>query len=405
MLFSKSLHSKILKLLGLSILVTVLVLAPSLSGSNFHLVDRQPLEISVNAQETPSEVQKAPKGQSEEAQKPASSEGEGNGELDVFKIVMGLLAGLVLFLYGVTRMAEGLKEIVGDRAKNILSKFTTNRFAAVATGAAATTILDSSSVTIIMVIAMVSAGLLSFVQSLGVVLGSNIGTTIGAEIVAFEINQYAPIAMLVGAGLHFLGKTNRWKSIGLIVFGIGLIFFGLDVIGEAMKPFEDYKPFINWMTTLGENPLLGALVGALFTIVIQSSSATVAIIITLAAQGLISLPAGVALMLGAEIGTCADTLVATIGRSREAVRTGIFHLIFNLSTAAVGIAFAAQLAALAQRVSGGADVARQIANAQVIFNVVGVALFIGFLPLIARGLEKLIPNAKQQASEREKQLT
>ncbi|MBD0302938.1 MAG: Na/Pi cotransporter family protein [Tolypothrix sp. T3-bin4] len=318
-------------------------------------------------------------------------------------MVTGALAGLVLFLYGVTRMAEGLEAIAGDRAKGLISRFTTNRYAGVVTGTVATTILDSSSVTIIVVIAMVSAGLLSSVQSLGVVLGSNIGTTIGAQIVAFKINEYAPIAMFAGFLLIFLGKTERWKQIGLIVLGIGLLFFGLDTIEKAMEPFKEYQPFIKWMETLGDNTLLGAGVGALFTILVQSSSATVAIIVTLASQGLISLPAGIGLMLGAEVGTCADTLVATIGRDRPAIRTGVFHLIFNLACAAVGIIFAAQLATLAKWLSGmlgaGDDIARQIANAQVIFNILGVVLVIGFLPLIARALEKLIPD-KQKGDRR-----
>lgn len=374
-------NKRILKLLGFSLLITVLIVGPSLLGNHFDFFDIPFLGDSAYAQGS-------------------GAQGSDEGKIDVTKMVMGSLAGLVLFLYGVTRMADGLKEVTGDRAKRILSKFTTNPFAGVLTGTAATTILDSSSVTIIMVIAMVSAGLLTFVQSLGVVMGSNIGTTIGAQIIAFKINEYAPIALLIGAGLHFFGKSERLKHIGMVVFGVGLLFFGLDVIGDAMKPLEKYEPFINWMKTLGEHPLMGAAIGALFTVLIQSSSATVGIIVTLASQGLISLPAGIALMLGAEIGTCSDTLVATIGRSRPAVRTGVFHLLFNLITTAVGLAFAAQLAQLAKWISFGADVPRQIANAQLIFNVLGVLVFIWFVPLIARGLKILIPESK---SERDQQ--
>jgi phosphate:Na+ symporter len=402
----------------LSILVAAFVITPSILGNNLYWIDGSlaPLEISVNAQ-TPAGVEEAEQKNNKQSQnsgeatknsqqdKSTESKEEGQG-LDIFKIITGALAGLVLFLYGVTRMAEGLEAIAGDRAKSLISKFTTNRYAGVATGAVATTILDSSSVTIIIVIAMVSAGLLSFVESLGVVLGSNIGTTLGAQIVAFKINEYAPIAMFIGLLLILLGKKERWKQIGLVILGIGLLFFGLDTIETAMEPFKDYKPFIKWMETLGNNTLLGAGVGALFTVLVQSSSATVAIIIILASQGLISLPAGVALMLGAEVGTCADTLVATFGRDRPAVRTGIFHLLFNLVCAAVGILFASQLAVLAQWISqlagAGDDIARQIANAQLIFNVLGVMLAIAFLPWIARALERLIPDRQNQNRQAER---
>lgn len=191
-----------------------------------------------------------------------------------------------------------------------------------------------------MVIAMVSAGVLTFVQSLGVVLGSNIGTAVGAQIISLDIEQYVPILMFAGLLLLFVGKTQTWKNLGIILLGFGLMFYGLEAIDEAMKPFRNYQPFIDLMQTLGKNPLLGALVGAIFTLIIQSSSATVAIVITLASSGLISLPAGVAIMLGAEVGTCADTLVATIGRGRPALRTGVFHLLFNVVSAILGIIFA-----------------------------------------------------------------
>ncbi|MGI2908679.1 Na/Pi cotransporter family protein [Tolypothrix sp. VBCCA 56010] len=340
---------------------------------------------------------------------PGDSEKEKEGVIDFFKMAMGALAGLVLFIFGVTRLSEGLEDLGTERMKNFLSKCTTNRFAGVLTGAVATTLLESSSVTIIMVIAMVSAGVLNFVQSLGVVLGSNIGTAVGAQIISLNIELYIPILMFAGLLLLFVGKTQRLKTIGIILLGFGLMFYGLEAIDEAMKPFRDYDPFINWMKTLGNNPLLGALVGAIVTVIIQSSSATVAIVITLASSGLIALPAGVAIMLGAEIGTCADTLVATIGRGSAALRTGVFHFLFNLFTVAVGILFAPQLVQLAQTISGKGGVGRQVANAQMLFNILGVAIVIGFLPLIATLLTKLIPETEadreRQRRQQEKQKT
>ncbi|HIK05330.1 MAG TPA: Na/Pi cotransporter family protein [Trichormus sp. M33_DOE_039] len=316
--------------------------------------------------------------------------------LNIFHIFMGVMAGLVLFLYGVSKMAAGMEALAGDRVRNILRNFTTNPLAGVMTGTIATTILDSSSVTIIIVIAMVSAGLLTYVESLGVVLGSNIGTTFGVQVVAFNIDEYAPIALFIGFLLFLVGKSERLKQIGLILLGFGFLFFGLGYIEDATAPFRDYPEFINWMESLGHNTLQGALVGCLFTVLIQSSSATDAIVVTLASQGLISLPTGIALVLGAEVGTCADTLVATIGRERPAIRTGVFHVLFNLASVVVGLLFASQLATFSQWVSAlmgaGDDVARQIANAQLIFNLLGVLLVLGFLPWVARGLERLIPD-------------
>jgi phosphate:Na+ symporter len=314
--------------------------------------------------------------------------------MDYKQMGLAALAGLVLFIFGVTQLSKGLEELNTERMRNTLARFTSNRFAGVATGIVATTLLESSSVTIIMVIAMVSGGVLTFTQSLGVVLGANIGTTIGAQIIAFNVAAYSPLLMLAGLLALFLGKSHTQKQVGLIVLGFGLIFYGLDAIDEAMKPLRTHGPFLSWMQRLGDTPLLGALVGCVVTLVIQSSSATVAIVIKLASSGLISLPAGVAIMLGAEIGTCSDTLLATIGRGRPALRTGVFHLVFNLISAVIGVICATQLVKLVELVSSGVSTGRQIANAQIIFNVIGVAVVLPFLPAIARALQRAIPDAK-----------
>jgi phosphate:Na+ symporter len=318
--------------------------------------------------------------------------------MDYKQMGLAALAGLVLFIFGVTQLSKGLEELNTERMRNTLARFTSNRFAGVATGIVATTLLESSSVTIIMVIAMVSGGVLTFTQSLGVVLGANIGTTVGAQIIAFDVAAYSPILMLIGLLLLFIGKSATRKQIGLIVLGFGLIFYGLEAIDEAMKPLRTHGPFLGWMQRLGDSPWLGALVGCVVTLVIQSSSATVAIVIKLASSGLISLPAGIAIMLGAEIGTCSDTLLATIGRGRPALRTGVFHLAFNLVSALIGVTCAAQLVKLVELVSSGVSTGRQIANAQIIFNVVGVAVVLPFLPAVAHGLTRLIPDAKTAAT-------
>lgn len=228
-------------------------------------------------------------------------------------------------------------------------------------------------------------------------MGSNVGTTISSQLYAFNVDEYPPLALAVGFGLLIasrravFGKNERLQHIGMIVLRMGLIFFGLKKMGDAVEPLEGYEPFIDLRARM-KNPLFGAVVGALFTLVIQSSSATLGVIIALAAQGLITLPAGIALMLGTEIGTTSDTLVASIGRSRAAIRTVVFHLVVTVTTVVLGVIFASQLAQLAQWISGEAGLSRQIANAQLVFNVLGVLLFIGFVPLIAWALETVIPK-------------
>jgi phosphate:Na+ symporter len=319
------------------------------------------------------------------------------GSLDWFAMSMSAMAGLVLFIFGVSQLAQGLGDLNSDRMRQWTARFTSNRLAGVATGFVATTLLESSSVTIIMVIAMVSGGVLTFVQSLGVVLGANIGTAVGAQIIALDIERYVPILMLSGLLLLFTGKSDTRKKLGIIVLGFGLMFYGLEAIDDAMKPLRHYEPFMHAMETLGKSPIMGALFGAIFTIIIQSSSAAIAIVITLAGSGLMTLPAGIAIMLGAEIGTCADTLVATIGRGRPALRTGIFHLVFNLVAACIGVALAPAFVELVGAISGGASIGRQIAHAQMIFNCAGVALVLPFVPAIARLLERALPDTARAA--------
>jgi phosphate:Na+ symporter len=308
-------------------------------------------------------------------------------------IILEVLGGLILFLFGVFQLATAIEPLATDRARELLGRFTTNLFAAVLTGIVATTILDSSSVTIILVIALVNGGLLTFAQSLGVIMGSNIGTTVSSQIFAFNVEQYAPLVLLVGF-LVFVtsrGAAHR-RQVGLALFGLGLVFFGLQYMGEAVAPLRDDQGFMQFMTGL-ERPLVGVAAGALATIAIQSSSAMLGIVITLASQGLLTLPAGLAVMLGAEIGTCADTLVASIGRSRAAVRAGVFHLTFNIISAFVGVLLIGQLAALSGAMPGGDSLPRQIANAHVAFNILGVLAFLPFTARIARLLERLIPEA------------
>lgn len=400
MLLLKKLRKKTRTFLSIAFLVLTLVFYPALLHPNS---TSKMIASEINITQKSKQFTQLNIAQASVIAKTSQSTQKEEKVIDFFQMAMGALAGLVLFIFGVTRLSEGLEDLGTERMKSFLSKCTTNRLAGILTGTVATTFLESSSVTIIMVIAMVSAGVLTFVQSLGVVLGSNVGTAVGAQIISLNIELYVPLLMFAGLLMLFLGKTKRQKTLGIILLGFGLMFYRLEAIDEAMKPFRDYQPFINLMKRLGANPVLGALVGAIFTIIIQSSSATVAIVITLASSGLIALPAGVAIMLGAEVGTCADTLLATIGRGSAALRTGVFHLSFNLISAALGILFAPQLVQLAQAISGDGGVGRQVANAQMLFNILGVILVIGFLPAIARILTRLIPDKQADLERRQRQ--
>lgn len=318
--------------------------------------------------------------------------------MDVVSIILTFIGGLVLFLHGVTLLSEALSEVAGDRARSILARFTTNRLAGVATGLAATALLDSSSATIIMVIAMVHAGLLTFPQSLAVILGSNIGTTVSTQLFALDVERYAPIALLVGFLLRVLlsRRAPRVAQAGRVLFASGLVFFALGVIADAVTPLQESEAFDHWMRQV-ESPWIGAAAGAVGTIVIQSSSALMGIVITLGDKGLIELSAAIALMLGAEVGTCADTLVASVGRSRAAIRAGVFHTAFNLLATVVGILLVHPFIDLVSAISENAPLERTIANAHVLFNVVGVAVMLFFVRSAARLLERVIPDPSQAA--------
>ena len=310
-------------------------------------------------------------------------------EINVFSIILQALAGLCLFLYAVNLMGDTLKALAGDRMKSFLQRFTKNPATGIVSGTVATTLLDSSSVVIIMVLTLVNANLLTSLESFGVIMGANIGTTISSQLIALDIADYAPLLLFVGLLISVVGKNEARHDVGRTIFAIGLIFFGLWTMDEAVKPLREYKPFFDWIQRL-DTPFEGVLIGGLLTLLIQSSSATVGIAIVLASQNLIPLSTGIAIMLGAEIGTCSDTLLAVIGRSKEAIRAGLFHLLFNLACVALGVLFISQFVQSVEWISGSAPAGRKIANAHVLFNVLGVVVFAWFIPFFHRSLTAVI---------------
>ncbi len=322
--------------------------------------------------------------------------------LTVGPMMIGLLGGLALFLFGIDQMTEALKAVAGDRMRAILTTLTSSRFTGALTGALVTAIIQSSSVTTVLVVGFTTAGLMSFSQSIGVIMGANIGTTITAQIVAFKVTKAALLMIALGFGFLFFSKKDALRNYGSIVMGLGLVFFGMSIMSDAMQPLRSYQPFLDLMATM-ENPFIGILVAAVFTALIQSSSATTAIVIVMAGQGFITLPAGIALAFGANIGTCVTALLAAIGKPREAIRAATTHILFNVAGVLLWVGFINYLASLVTTLSPGhpelsgaarmaAETPRQIANAHTIFNIANTLFFIWFTTPIARFVEWLVPD-------------
>ena len=316
-----------------------------------------------------------------------------DNEVSLFLIVTGLLGGLGMFLYGMEMMSDGMKMTAGDSMRSILEKLTSNRYIAVFIGAFVTMVIQSSSATTVMLVSFVNSGLLSFTQALGVVLGSNIGSTVTAQIVAFKITDYALLLIAAGSIMSLFAKKDTVKHLGFVILGFGLLFYGMKVMSDTMKPLRS-DPTFNSILTSFENPFLGILAGAIFTALVQSSSATTGIVITLASGGSITLEAGIPLIFGANIGTCITALLAGLNASRDAKRVAIGHVTFNV----IGVLlFCFWIPTFAEFVSQTSDnVPRQIANAHTIFNIVASVIFIPFTPFISRTIINYFPDKEEK---------
>ena len=317
------------------------------------------------------------------------------GETDSIKwtaLIFGLLGGLAIFLIGMEMMTEALRLIVGGKARAVIEKLTSNRFMGLLTGAGITAVVQSSSVTTVLVVGFISAGLMSFVESIPVILGSNIGTTITAQVIAFNVTTWALALVAGGFLLTQLAKREKRRAQGAAIVGLGLVFFGMVVMGEAMSPLRTYEPFINAMESL-DNLFLAIFVGAIFTALVQSSSATTGIVIVLASQGLISLEAGVGLIMGANIGTSVTALLAAIGKPRDAQRAAVAHLVFNVMGVLIWIPFLGLLVSWVESIGGGTS--REVANAHTIFNVVNALIFLPFVTQFAALITRMVPDKLQ----------
>ena len=309
----------------------------------------------------------------------------------MFNIILEVCAGLVLFLYAISSLSKTLIHAIGEKANHWIQKFTSNTLSSILVGAMVTTLLDSSSAVIIITIILVNSKLLSFKQAMGIVLGANIGTTVSSQIISLDIGKYSPVLLVIGFLLILFGKKEQFQNIGKVVLYFGLLFFGLYTIENAVDPLKNEAFFANLMKNV-ENPIAGSLVGAIVTLLIQSSSATVGMAILLTKKGFLSLTGGIAIMLGAELGTCSDTIIATIRGSRAAIKTGLFHVSFNLLSIFLGLILFTPFVVLVNKISAGTSIERALANAHMIFNVSGVLLFAWTLPFFEKILNKLIPE-------------
>ncbi|MGD9677549.1 MAG: Na/Pi cotransporter family protein [Vulcanibacillus sp.] len=314
--------------------------------------------------------------------------------MDLQEMILIFLGGLGIFLFGIKYMSEGLQNAAGDRLRTILEKMTSNPLMAVLAGALVTAIIQSSSGTTVIVIGLVNAGLLTLRQSIGVIMGANIGTTVTSFIIGFNISEYSLPIIALGAILLIFFKKKSINNLGQITFGFGMLFLGLRYMSEAMTPLRDAEVFLNFMQTLSDQPLLGVLTGTIFTMVVQSSSATIAALQSLAEAGAITLQQSLPILFGDNIGTTVTAALAAIGTSVAAKRAALSHVLFNI----IGTIIFLPLLKLGiypyviDLLAGNLDIKLQIAWAHGIFNISNALIQLPFITFLAYIVTKLIPG-------------
>ncbi len=321
---------------------------------------------------------------------------------DIVFAVFKLLGGLGIFIYGMKIMSEGLQNTAGDRLRNGLEKVTKNRFMGLAVGAGITAIIQSSSATTVMVVGFVNAGVMSIVQATPVLMGASIGTTVTAQIAALKLTKIAPIFLFIGVMIMMLGKKRTVKRVGEAMAGFGILFMGLTIMSDAVKPLRELQAFSDFIVNF-QSPLLGILFGTLFTAIIQSSSATMGILIALASEGLVTLDSSIYLIMGLNIGTCITAVLASIGTSKTAKRTAMVHLMFNV-TGVVVFFILVRILPIVQWVkdftgllysnsTSAADLAKaELANFHTFFNVTTALLLIGIPQVLIKIAELIVPG-------------
>jgi len=306
------------------------------------------------------------------------------------QMIITVLGGLGLFILGMDMMSQGLQQAAGDRLRRVLEYLTFNRLVAVFTGIIITALIQSSSATTVMVVGFVNAGLMSLHRAVGIILGANIGTTVTGQIVALDITAAALPAIALGVVMVLFVKRRVYNNLGRGILGFGLLFLGISIMGSELSSLRDIPGVVDLLAKFGQYRLLGVVAGALFTGIIQSSSATTAIVIVLAGRGLLNLDAAMAMVLGANIGTCITALLASIGTGLNARRAAMAHLIFNVTGAVIFFFFLTPFTGLIRTITG--RLASQVAWGHTLFNVVNTLLFLPFLPAFVKLITKIVPG-------------
>ena len=315
------------------------------------------------------------------------------------EIAINLIGGLGMFLYGMNVMGDGLQKAAGARLKKIIELLTSNVIMGVLVGMVVTMIVQSSSATTVMVVGFVNAGIMSLPQAIGVIMGANIGTTITAQLVSLDVDFLAPVALGVGIILYMFSNKTKTKHLAEIFLGFGILFVGMDFMKDAVKPLAEFQGFTDMLANFGHNPILGVLMGFAITVIVQSSSASMGMLLALASEGLIPLAAALPILYGENIGTCVTSLLSSIGASRNAKRAAIMHLTFNVIGSLIFmLALSRPISAIVTNIDPN-DVARQIANAHTLFNIINVLLLLPFNKLIVKLALKLVPTIETEEDD------
>lgn len=309
------------------------------------------------------------------------------------EIIIGIMGGLGLFLFGMNLMGEALEMAAGSKLKKIIELLTSNIFMGVLVGTLVTAVIQSSSATTVMVVGFVNAGIMTLPQAVGVIMGANIGTTVTAQLVSIDMNGLAPVALGIGIILYLFGGKPKTKHIAEVLIGFGILFTGMDFMKEAVQPLSEYQGFTNALLTFGKYPILGLLLGFGITAIIQSSSASMGMLVVLASQGLIPLSSALPILYGQNIGTCVTSLLSSIGASISAKRAALIHLIFNILGTIIFLLFLNKIVVAGVTYIDPNNVARQIANVHTIFNIASTLILLPFNKMIIKLATRLIPDS------------